>query len=352
MDPQRLALRVASNSKFSGQSDENWEKWLSHFELRFRDVEKEQRGGILIDLLDGVALDECAKLASKELQDYDTIKKSLQDRFGGEVDTLQAYAELAQARQEPGEGVEAFGDRVMELLEKSFPSASPVQKQEHGLKQFVCGLSDEKLQEKLIAKDKVVSLKAAVQVAKQLKAKENVLEAVRGKKAGGVAMTACQGRAPSRTREDEDSELNWTEMKTQLTQIQSTIAQLEAKMADQGRVQNIHEATGVSRRPRGCYQCGQLTHFKRQCPQLAGLKRGGQGVDESESAVSRRRQPWCVACGRQGHWMSQCWRIQHEAGSGEQSHMAPHQSIQAHSNQTPLAASFRADQGYTDQGNE
>ena len=163
MEHQRLSLQVASNPKFSGRGGESWEKWLSHFELRFRNVEEKQRGGILIDLLEGVALDECAKLTAKELQDYDAIKKSLCDRFGGEVDTLQAYAELAQAKQEPGEGVEAFGDRIMELIEKSFPSASPVQKQEHGVKQFVCGLTDERLQEKLIAKDDLVSLKKAVQ---------------------------------------------------------------------------------------------------------------------------------------------------------------------------------------------
>ena len=39
------------------------------FELRFSEVEKGQRSGILIDLLEGIALDECAKLTSNELQD-------------------------------------------------------------------------------------------------------------------------------------------------------------------------------------------------------------------------------------------------------------------------------------------
>ena len=61
VDQQRVCLRVASNPKFSGQGYESWEKWLSHFELRFSEVEKGQRSGILIDLLEGIALDECAK---------------------------------------------------------------------------------------------------------------------------------------------------------------------------------------------------------------------------------------------------------------------------------------------------
>ena len=82
MEQQRLSLRVASNPKFSGKGGENWEKWLSHFELRFRDVEKSQRSGILIDLLEGIALDECAKLATRELQDYETIKRHYMTDLG------------------------------------------------------------------------------------------------------------------------------------------------------------------------------------------------------------------------------------------------------------------------------
>ena len=347
MDSQRIALRVASNPKFSGNGGDSWEKWLSHFELRFHDVEKQQRGGILIDLLDGVALDECAKLSTKELQDYETIKKSLGDRFGGEIDTLQAYAELAQAKQEPGEEIEAFGDRIMGLVEKSFPNGSTVQKQEHGLKQFVCGLSNERLQEKLIARDEIGSLKAAIQVAKHFKVKENVLEAVRGKRTGEVVMAACQKGNSSRSREDDDRKTEWAEMKAQLVQIQSTIAQLEARVSGQGHSQGAQGATGASRSGRGCYHCGELTHFKRQCPQRAGNTRGvRQGVGGNITSDSRRRQPFCVACGREGHWMAECWRAQRGA-EGAHASRTPRQS-----NQAEIAASFRDRQTDVPQGNE
>ena len=76
-DQQRLCLRVASIPKFSGQGNASWKTWLFHFEQRVSEVEKGQRSGILIDLLEGIALDKCAKLTSKELQNYEMLKSTL-----------------------------------------------------------------------------------------------------------------------------------------------------------------------------------------------------------------------------------------------------------------------------------
>ena len=347
MDQQRLCLRVASNPKFSGQGNESWEKWLSHFELRFSEVEKAQRSGILIDLLEGIALDECAKLTSKGLQNYETLKNTLQDRFGSKVDTLQAYAELAQAKQQPGEGVEAFGDRIMRLVENAFPNTSTIQKQEHGVKQFVCGLADERLQEKLIAKDDLVSLNDAVKVARQLRVKENVLDAVRGKKPGEIAMAASHEQSSNKYRGEGDPDPNWAEMKTQLVQIQGAIAQLEARMSDRGHMQGTRENTDISLSRRGCYHCGKPGHIKRQCPQLMG-RRGGdpQRARGPPTSEPERHQPFCVACGRDGHWMTECWRVQR--GSRD----AWSRDAANRSNQAPRAAASGASPVPTDQGNE
>ena len=82
MDPHRLAIRVASNQKFSGRSGDNWERWFSHFELRFRDIPKTERVGLLIDLLESSALDCVAKLPPKFLQDYEKVTEALSSTFG------------------------------------------------------------------------------------------------------------------------------------------------------------------------------------------------------------------------------------------------------------------------------
>ena len=120
----------------------------------------------------------------------------------------------------------------MDLLEKAFSCATSDQKQEHGVKQFVCGLTDEKLQEKLITKDDLVSLKGTVQVAKQLRAKENVLEAVRGTRTSEVVMTASHRRGTDTCGNEtkfsqEDADPKCMDMKEQLSQIQNTITQLK-----------------------------------------------------------------------------------------------------------------------------
>lgn len=316
MDAKRLAMRVASSPKFSGCGGESWEKWLSRFELRFRDVEEADKPTVLIDLLDGTALDVCARLNQKELEDYEKIKNTLKDRFGENVVALQAYAELGQAEQRPGEDIEAFGDRILELVEKAYPTGSSKQKQDSGLKQFICGLSDKDLQEKLIAKDGLVSMEGAVQEAKSYRTKACALEAMRAKREGGLAM-AARAQQPSFTQNygsESDTALSIAQMKMQLDQIQDTIKKLEARTS---RAESQARGADGQRR---CYQCGDTSHIKRQCPQLRGQNREGRRSAASYPAAGQaREEAFCVACGRRGHWMAQCWRVATPERSARQS---------------------------------
>ena len=76
---------------------------------------------------------------------------------------------------------------------------------------------------KLIAKYDLVSLNEAVKVARQLRVKRNVLDAVRGKKPGETAMAAYHEQSSNKSWQDGDPDPNWTEMKARLVQIQELI---------------------------------------------------------------------------------------------------------------------------------
>ena len=305
MDPKRLALRVASSAKFAGRSHESWEKWLAHFELRFRDVDDDERAKVLIDLLDGTALDLCTRLTQKELSDYESVKKALQNRFGEDTVTLQAYAELSQAEQKPGEDVEEFGDRILELVTKAYPGATQKQIQDSGLKQFICGLADVKLQEKLIARDDLTTMGMAVKVAKGYRTKAGTLEVMRAKREGDVAMTTQRATTQNPvTRHSDDEITSVADMKAQLDEIQKTISLLEARVNQQGV--RTSDATTLRR----CYQCGSTSHLKRNCPQVPDANQGLRREREFGERTRQTTQPaFCVGCGRHGHWMAECWRV-------------------------------------------
>ena len=111
-------------------------------------------------------------------------KKTLHSRFGEDTGTLQAYTELSQAEQRPGEDVEEFGDRILELVTKAYPGATHKQIQDSGLKRLICGLSDVKLQEKLIARNDLPTMGMAVKVAKSYRTKTGTLEVMQAKREG------------------------------------------------------------------------------------------------------------------------------------------------------------------------
>lgn len=315
MDPHRLAVRVASNPTFSGRAGDNWTRWLAHFELRFRDIQEAERVGLLIDLLEGSALDYATKMTSKVLQDYKSVTKELGSKFGEDVSSLQAYAELGQVEQEPGEETEDFGNRVLGLVKQAYPGATSQQIQDHGLKQFICGLADKRLQEKLVAMDGLGSLDEALRVAKTYKKTAGALDAVRARKEGGVAMAAQRqpGRGavghPSEEVEGKDA---MAQMKEQLNQIQKALAELEART---GRSEARSQSPKTRRR---CFQCGETSHLKWQCPQLREQIREGRR-DATAGSPSRQaeHEPFCVGCGRKGHWLARCWRVKtrHETDS-------------------------------------
>ena len=307
MDLHRLAIRVASHQKFSGRSGDDWDRWLSHFELRFRDIPKAERVGVLIDLLDSSSLDCVAKLTPKTLLDYDAVTKVLGSSFGGEVNTLQAYAELGQIEQEPGEETEAFGDRVLKLVKKAYPDASSQQTQDNGLKQFICGLADRRLQEKLVAMGDLGSLEEALRVAKTYKKTTDALDAVRARKESGMVVTAQRQQPGSGAdlppSEGGEEAQTVAQMKKQLDQIQKALSELEA------RSRRSEALTKSPRAPRRCFQCGDTSHIKWQCPQLRDQIKQKRRDTSDPRSDQDGREAFCIGCGRKGHWLSQCWRV-------------------------------------------
>ena len=175
MSDSRLSVRIANTVKFTGCEGDEWESWVARFETRFADEKEEVWASILRDVLNGVALDVCAKLGVKACTDYGKLKSALQEKFGKIRDARQAYAELRRVQQGPGESAEACGERVMKLTRCANPGATEKQLQTTALEHFMCGLSDLALQERLHNRDGIISLDLAVMAANKYQKKEAVL---------------------------------------------------------------------------------------------------------------------------------------------------------------------------------
>ena len=312
MAESRLSLRVACCSKFSGRSGEDLDKWLSHFELRFRGLKDDERAEALIDVLEGEAFDVCVQLGAEKCTSYKAVKEALQRRFGGSTDPLQAYAELANVSQATTESIEAYAERVLRMTAKAFPGMDTKQLQVNALKPFLCGLVDHELQTRLISRDDVISLDTAVLAAAAFRTKAEVLSAMRAKKDGGTAAVVKNVNQPSHSisfgaMPEAPSLL---EMKHQLESIHRTLSQQGS-----GSGREYTPRGSVNKRGSGCFHCGDPAHFKRSCPQLQGHQA------ESGDAALRRAppqgvpRPFCYGCGRWNHWMSQCFRIPAAAAS-------------------------------------
>ena len=175
----QLAIKISNTSKFTGGEEADWDTWISRFETRFADVEDKTLAGILLDVLDGTALDVCTKLGKEAYTDYKKLKLTLQSKYGKTSNPRRALAELRCTRQALGESSEAFADRVLVLTKQAYPGFNDQQVQTSALEHFMCGLSDLKLQEKLHARDDVASLDAAVDLSRSYRDKEATLMSMR-----------------------------------------------------------------------------------------------------------------------------------------------------------------------------
>ena len=149
----------------------------------------------------------------------------------------------------------------MKLARSAHPEATEKQLQATALEHFMCGLSDLTLQERLHNRDDIVSLNTAIVAANNYQKKEAVLASMRTTQGSSMAMAACQTKPPSRRVADTQGH-NSKEMISVIDELKKEVKELQMQL--QGAKAGEHRAG----KEQGCYQCGNITHFKRDCPIL------------------------------------------------------------------------------------
>ena len=302
-----LSMKIHNTTKFSGHKEENWETWIFRFETRFSSVDEKTLSSVLLDVLDGAALDVCGRLDKETRKDYKKLRGALQKKFGVSSDTRRANAELRQIRQSPGENAESFADRVRKLTNLANPELSSEQLDQAALQHFLCGLCDLKLQERLHNNDTVQTLQKAEEVAQRLQEKDLTLTAMRTS-AGQDMVTAVSSSEAQPHTEDEGGPA--TEILAMIGELRNELKDIKIQI---NRKQSSNTSNSSNRG--ACYQCGDIAHFRRDCPQLPKT-RAQEHRPSNQRTMPRAISPgvFCRGCGRRGHALKECWRTPAAAG--------------------------------------
>ncbi|KAF0291427.1 hypothetical protein FJT64_010495 [Amphibalanus amphitrite] len=109
----------------------------------------------LLSLLQGGALDYFTSLSEDVQGNLQQTVAALEARFGTAKNAMQAQAELASIRQQPGEATRDFADRVRQASREAYPGAAAGDPSVEAtiVSRFVCGLRDEQLRMRVLTKD-------------------------------------------------------------------------------------------------------------------------------------------------------------------------------------------------------
>ena len=288
----RLLRLMSRIRKFDGNNEEGWDVWIKRFELLAGLGDKSEWLESLFICLDGKALDVCTSMPEKVRGQYTEVKSALKARFGKDVSTIHAYADLNQATGQIGESFEDFGDRIQRLTTRAYPEKSFADQQSAMLRQFLCGLDEPWLQTKLMDKS-LNSLGEALKEVRSLRQTRDALAAIGavGVASGAQRMSSEQVLMAKALDPTEQLEQKVCVLQDKLDEVLGVVAAI-------GDTSKVEKGKGTNREAR-CFGCGEPGHFKRNCSRMA-LNRG-QNSDN-------KPQPFCLCCGKAGHWMANCWK--------------------------------------------
>ena len=272
-------------NKFCGKENENFNIWVRKFEVATKATKdlttKDAKLGLLPALLDGHAFQVYEQLQEDDKGDYDKLKTALAGKFSGKEHVSLYRLQFRERTRITGEPPDEYQTELIRLADIAYPTLDSVVKQDMVMDQFICGLQDSSLQEKILNADKktldeVVLLVRKTEAATKAVTKMSAApQQHRSEQVAHVTADSVNSIIDKKFKELEHRILQKLE---EMTVTNETLYARQNQRGDFRRSTNARTQSNRGSIPRtqfapgfqgNCYSCGVYGHRSSQCPDRA-----------------------------------------------------------------------------------
>ena len=292
-DAPRPIYRNVGLEKFDGKMDE-WENWAHQFRVftqLYNWTENEQLIH-LVSSLRGPALTAHRNFSEAECATVEACMHALDMRYGSKrpLTIASLRADLSVAKQEEGEGVDTFGDRLLGLTHRAYPGMAPDWIQGLAVPAFLKGLKDKVSGQEAMKFGKPQTITDAVEQVMHLQCTARTFGGHRSMTNRHVVF---EDDVPEATPQNTNIDRVVDSVVRQLKQV--GLSPNETPRRDTcftcgGAGHRSRDCATKRRRspsPLTCYECGGLGHLSRECSNTLERRRGS--VKPSRRHRRRRR---------------------------------------------------------------
>ena len=272
--PHRPSDRNVTIDKFDGKPGE-WDNWIHQFEFiaEAYNWDSDEKMTRLVSCLRGPALTAHRSLPREERYDYEGCISYLCMRYGHcrPVARTTLRAELSVLKQEEGESVDTFADRVYALTVEAYPNMHKDLYNYLSVPAFLRGIRDRSAAQEAMKFSDPATIRTAVEAVLHIQCATRTF--------GGRNLSNRQ------VAFSDECAVNLTEKHAEETTLVAQVVQ--------GVVRQLQQSSISLERPSNdtCFTCGGKGHRSRDC------------------ANKRRRSPSplsCFECRGKGHLAREC----------------------------------------------